>query len=90
MAYHSKLKSPKHRSMCLNTIVHVGPFFLSKSFKAVLKLTSTLLNWALLQQMMISLYLLRVLLLQRQIHLRRRNALIQMREWGGGVTITYS
>ena len=36
-AFHSKLKSLKHMSMCLNIIVHLGPFLLSKSFKAVLK-----------------------------------------------------
>lgn len=36
-AFYSKLKSLKHMSMCLNTIVHLGPFLLSKSFMAVLK-----------------------------------------------------
>lgn len=37
MAFHSNLKSPKHMSTCLNSTVHLGPFLLSKSFKAVLK-----------------------------------------------------
>lgn len=38
MVFHSKLKSSKHMSTCLNIVVYLGPYVLSKSFNTVLKL----------------------------------------------------
>lgn len=37
MGFHSNLKSLKHMSVCLNIIVHLSPFLLSKSLKAILR-----------------------------------------------------